>query len=67
MPPAHSIEVTPNRWAAIEYNGRFSCIDTENWWYEHVVVNVAVGNSVDANVFTNSDPIEHYCQLAKLH
>jgi len=66
LPPEHSIEVVNNRWASIEYNGRCSCIDTGNWWYEHVVVNVAVGNPVDANVFCTSTPIERYCQLAKL-
>jgi hypothetical protein len=66
VPPEHSIVVTENRWSSIEYNGRFSCIDTGNWWYEHVIVNVAVGTSIEANIFATSDPIEQYCQLTKL-
>ncbi len=64
--PEHIIEIPLNCWASIEYNGRFSCIDTGNWWYEHAVVNVAVGDIVSANVFMTTQPIEHYTQLAHL-
>lgn len=64
--PERYIEIPQNRWASIEYNGRYSCIDTGNWWYEHVVVNVAVGNVVSTNVFMATKPIEHYSQLAHL-
>lgn len=64
--PEHLIEIPQNRWAAVEYNGRFTCIDTGNWWYEHVVVNVAVGDNLLSNVFVTTQPIEHYSQLAHL-
>jgi hypothetical protein len=64
--PEHSIEIPLNCWASIEYNGRFSCIDTGNWWYEHSVVNVAVGDVVSANVFMTTQPMERYTQLAHL-
>lgn len=64
--PEHSIEIPPNRWASIEYNGPYSCIDTGNWWYEHVVVNVAVASVISANVFMASSPLERYTQLAHL-
>ena len=64
--PEHSIEIPRNRWASIEYNGRSSCIDTGNWWYEHVVINVAVGNNIAPNVFSTTQPIERYTQLAQL-
>ncbi len=33
----HAISIPRNRWASIEYNSRYTCIDTGNWWYEHVV------------------------------
>ena len=62
----HSIAIDSGHWAAVEYNGRFACIDTGNWWYEHVVVNVAVAEIVTANFFLISSPLERYLQLAHL-
>lgn len=64
--PEHRIEIPNNRWGTIEYNGRFSCIDSGNWWYEHVVVNVVVGPSLSSNAFMATQPIERYAQLAHL-
>lgn len=64
--PEHAIKIPNNRWASIEYNGRFSCIDTGNWWYEHMVINVAVGSSISCNCFMATEPIESYTQLARL-
>ena len=64
--PEHRIDIPNHCWASIEYNGRYSCIDTGNWWYEHVVVNVAVGDVVSSTVFMTTDPIERYTQLAYL-
>ena len=64
--PEHAIKIPRNRWASIEYNGRYTCIDTGNWWYEHVVVNVAVGDRIASNCFVATQPIEHYMQLAHL-
>ena len=64
--PEHLIEIPNNRWGTIEYNGRFSCIDSGNWWYEHVVVNVAVAQSFSPNAFMATKPIERYTQLARL-
>ncbi len=66
VPPEHSIHISMNHWASIEYNGRFTCIDTGNWWYEHAVANVAVMRSFDHRVFVASAPCEHYTQLAAL-
>jgi len=66
VPVEHVIEIPESCWASIEYNGRYSCIDTGAWWYEHVVVNVAVGGFVSPNVFMSTKPIEHYAQLARL-
>jgi hypothetical protein len=60
------IAISRNSWASIEYNDRLTCIDTGNWWYEHVIVNVAVGDNIPANVFLTTQPIEHYTQLAHL-
>jgi hypothetical protein len=64
--PEHLIAISRNSWASIEYNDRLTCIDTGNWWYEHVIVNVAVGDNIPANVFLTTQPIEHYTQLAHL-
>ncbi len=64
--PEHSIEIPHNHWASIEYNSRYTCIDSGNWWYEHVVVNVAVGASISPSVFMVTKPMERYCQLAHL-
>jgi hypothetical protein len=52
-------DLSCNRWASIEYNGRFTCIDTGNWWYEHMVINVAVGDFIPSNCFMASEPIEN--------
>ncbi len=65
--PEHSIKIPWNRWASVEYNGRFACIDTGNWWYERVVINVACGDSIPFNCFRGSEPFENYTQLAILH
>lgn len=64
--PEHAIEIPTNHWAAVEYNGRFTCIDTGNWWYEHMVVNVAVGKKLPPNIFIMTRPIERFTQLAYL-
>ncbi len=63
--PSHSITVGMNQWATIEYNGRHSTRDGM-WWYEHVIVNVAVATSLDHRAFLANMPIERYTQLASL-
>lgn len=64
--PEHSIVVQPNQWATVEYNGRSTYWDCGTWYYEHVVVNLAVGDRIESNVFTAGSPIEHYKQIASL-
>ncbi len=63
--PSHSIKIRPNQWAAIEYNGRHTTRDGM-WWYEHVIVNVAVADTIDHRAFLAHSPIERYTQLASL-
>ena len=63
--PSHSIVVGMNQWATIEYNGRHSTRDGM-WWYEHVIVNVAVTKTLDHRAFLATTPIERYTQLALL-
>jgi len=65
-PPEHAITIQLNQWASVEYNGRLTSISTGDWWYEHVVVNVAVAESISPDVFIATEPIERYRQLAKL-
>lgn len=64
--PEHSIRIGPNQWASVEYNGRFSDVDTGNWWYEQMVVNVAFGDAIDPQIFIACEPIECYSRLAHL-
>ena len=63
--PSHAIEIGINQWAAIEYNGRHTTRDGM-WWYEHVIVNVAVAATLDHRAFLANTPIERYTQLASL-
>jgi hypothetical protein len=55
--PTRQLTVQPGQWARICYNGRFSCFDTGNWWYEQVTVNVAwfVGEP-DGRIFVDTKP-----------
>ena len=63
--PTHSISIGLNQWAAVEYNGRHT---TRNgmWWYEHVIVNVAVASTLDHRAFLDGAPIDRYARLALL-
>ena len=43
-PIQHSLRISGNSWAFLEYNNRRSDLDTGAWWYEHFVVSVAIGD-----------------------
>ena len=54
-------------WIQVCHNGRFSDIDTGNWWYELVTVNVAFfAGGLDSRVFVTRRPSEELRVLAEL-
>ncbi len=66
VPIERRIEIGPNQWASIQYNGRFSAMDCGNWWYECETVNVGITDEFVADLFTATKPIERYSQLGNL-
>lgn len=65
--PDRLLVVSPDQWVRVCYNGRFSCIDSGNWWYEQVIVNVAwFGGEPDGRVFIDREPVEELRLLADL-
>jgi hypothetical protein len=59
--------VRPGEWARVCYNGRFSCSDTGNWWYEQVTVNVAwFADECAGRVFLDSEAAHELRSLADL-
>jgi hypothetical protein len=64
--PGRNFVVRPGQWVRIRYNGRFSCVDTGNWWYEQVTVNVALFRGVPSGqVFVGSEPSQDLVALAE--
>jgi hypothetical protein len=68
VPASHTTAIAENEWARARWNGRFTCIDTGTWWYESVTVNVGVHPDADIprDLFTRSEPVDEYAQLAYL-
>ena len=66
VPVTRTIKITSGDWASIEYNGRFSGDDSGIWWYEQEIVNLGVMLHFSPDFFVRNEPIERYCQLAKL-
>lgn len=62
----HVIGIIPGHWGSIEYNQRHTDLDTGQWWYEHVVVNVASGNTIQEDYFLRMAPIERYRRISLL-
>ena len=60
------IEVRVGEWTRLEYNLRMQDRPTGNWWYLHAVVNVAVNERIDANVFLASGPNLTVTRLSRL-
>jgi hypothetical protein len=65
-PVQHSLRVPANSWAFLEYNSRRSDSDTGKWWYEHIIINIAVGPQIDpANPFIN-EPTDCFSLVSQL-
>jgi len=59
--------VMPGKWVRVCYNGRFSCVDSGNWWYEQVTVNVALfGVKPSGQVFVRSESARELKMIADL-
>jgi len=51
----------------VRYNGRFSDVDTGEWWYEQVAANVAwFAGEPDGRVFLDREPARELRALAEL-
>ena len=59
--------VEEEQWIQICTNGRFVDIDTGNWWYEQMTVNVAwFKNEPQGDIFVAREPIRTFRLLADL-
>ncbi len=54
------------QWGQAMYNGRFAGIDTGNWWYEKNVLNVALVDEPDLEVFLRTRPKQRFVEVASL-
>ncbi len=65
--PGRSIVVRHNEWVRVCYNGRFSCFDSGNWWYEQTTINVAFfDGEPNGRVFLDREPSQELRALADL-
>jgi hypothetical protein len=65
--PGRILLVGPEKWVRVCYNGRFSCIDSGNWWYEQITINVAwFAGEPDGRVFVAREPSHDFRALADL-
>lgn len=64
----HKSIAKENEWVRARWNARFSCVDTGNWWYEAVTVNVGVhpNANIPIDLFTSQEPVDDYSQMAYL-
>jgi hypothetical protein len=59
--------VSDGQWVQVCYNGRFTDIDSGNWRYEQVTVNVAWFDAeASGQVFVAGDPVRAFRSLADL-
>jgi hypothetical protein len=65
---SHIVVVQQGGWVRIRWNGRFTCIDTGNWWYESVALNIGVHPDADIpdDFFLRSKPADECSKLAHL-
>ena len=62
-----TMAVRDGEWARVRYNGRFSCTDSGNWWYEQTTANVAwFEGEPDPRVFLDREPAAELSALADL-
>ena len=62
-----AFSLSDGEWGQIQYNGRYTCIDSGRWWYEQSVYNIGLFTDIDVKRFTATDPIDRFVELATLH
>jgi hypothetical protein len=62
-----AFSLVDGEWGQIQYNGRYTCIDSGRWWYEQSVYNIGLFTDIDATRFTDTDPAHRFVELATLH
>lgn len=63
----HCLAVGDGKWAQVRYNARFSCVDTGQWWYQQLTVNVAwFASEPDGRIFLERKPTKRLSLIAKL-
>ena len=62
-----AFSLSDGEWGQLQYNGRYTCIDSGRWWYEQSVYNIGLFTEIDVNRFINTDPTERFVELATLH
>lgn len=66
VPVRKQMSARLNQWVRLEYNGRFTGYDCGNWWYEHSIINVALVDRDNPELFVVSKPTEVSRQLENL-
>lgn len=62
-----AFSLSDGEWGQIQYNGRYTCIDSGRWWYEQSVYNIGLLTDIDVKRFIDSEPTHRFVELATLH
>lgn len=57
----------PREWARVDWNGRFVCDETGEWWYQLVVLNIAFHPAPPADLFVATAPTTQYSRCGDLY
>ena len=55
-----------SQWGRLTYNGRYTCWDTGNWWYEKSVYNIGWFVAIAPSVFVQSEPTCSFTEMERL-
>lgn len=61
-----AFDLFDNQYGRIAFNGRYTCYDTGNWWYEKKVHNIIHTDEVNKDIFVKNQVDKKYSQLAVL-
>ena len=62
-----AFSLSDGEWGQLQYNGRYTGIDSGRWWYEQSIYNIGLFSEIDVKRFINTDPTERFVELATLH
>jgi len=65
---SHRSIARENQWVRVRWNARHSCMDTGQWWYNQITVNVGVCPTVEIppDFFTGSQPVDDHEEMERL-